>query len=312
MEIEQFAQFRMIAECGTMREAAERLYISQPTLSYNIKKLETELGCKLFFRAHNRLRLTPYGEIALKHVRVLQDHMDEMLAEIEDTKRHEAETLRIGCFSNLVASLLMPHLASDLSDMSFDVTCCPTDDLVEGLKTGRFDAVIGTEIVSRKDFKALKLYVEQAFASMPEEAGTCEVLHSEDLRGLRFNIEAGAYGYTDWFSHVLSQAGVAQDAIEFMPLREHLIIKDSLPTTNLITSFIMRFVQVAKGRVIAPIDEPFASRTVSLHYRGTEKPQLAELVSVMYANIDHFISGNAFVPYLMFPNEAGNLRIKGD
>ena len=53
MEIFQFEQFQMIAECGTMREAAERLFLSQPTLSRNIKKLESELGCKLFTRSSN-------------------------------------------------------------------------------------------------------------------------------------------------------------------------------------------------------------------------------------------------------------------
>ena len=55
MEIFQFEQFQMIAQCGTMREAAERLFLSQPTLSHNIKKLEAELGCKLFISEHAQL-----------------------------------------------------------------------------------------------------------------------------------------------------------------------------------------------------------------------------------------------------------------
>ena len=63
MEIFQFKQFQMIAECGTMREAAERLFLLQPTLSHNLKKLEAELDCKLFARSGNQLRLTPYGEL---------------------------------------------------------------------------------------------------------------------------------------------------------------------------------------------------------------------------------------------------------
>ena len=72
MEIFQFEQFQMIAECGTMREAAERLFLSQSTLSHNLKKLEAELGCKLFARAGNQLRLTPYGELVLERTRELR------------------------------------------------------------------------------------------------------------------------------------------------------------------------------------------------------------------------------------------------
>ena len=74
MDIFQFEQFQMIAECGTMREAAERLFLSQSTLSHNIKKLEAELGCKLFTRSSNQLRLTPYGELVLAFAKHMKSH----------------------------------------------------------------------------------------------------------------------------------------------------------------------------------------------------------------------------------------------
>lgn len=58
MEIHQLEQFKAIAESRTMREAADKLFISQPALSQNLKKLEAELGCTLFDRAHNQLAIT--------------------------------------------------------------------------------------------------------------------------------------------------------------------------------------------------------------------------------------------------------------
>ena len=100
MEIFQFEQFQMIAECGTMREAADRLFLSQPTLSHNLKKLESELGCKLFVRAGNQLRLTPYGELVLGRTREIDGSFKAMLAEVEDMKRREEATLRIGSYSS--------------------------------------------------------------------------------------------------------------------------------------------------------------------------------------------------------------------
>ena len=311
MEIFQFAQFRTIAECGTMREAAERLYLSQPTLSYNLKKLESELGCQLFVRSHNRLALSPYGEIVLKHVGVLQDHMDAMLAEIEEAKRREAATLQIGCFSSIASYFFMPQIASGLSDSFFEVTNCTTSELVDGLKDGRFDILIATDICREKSFKWHKLYTEHAFVSAPlgsVVAGLPEVV-SSDLTNLTFNIEAGQEGYSDWYSYILHNAGVADEQVERMALRVHLKMKDTLPTCNLITSFIMDFVKVNESRVIVPISEPFAQRNIGLLYRSDAPEKVSSFVNFIRANEEHLFGGNTFIPYFFFPSEADNLRI---
>ena len=50
MELTQLLQFKTIAECKTMTQAAKKLHISQPALSTGLKKLEEELGVQLFER----------------------------------------------------------------------------------------------------------------------------------------------------------------------------------------------------------------------------------------------------------------------
>ncbi|MFK0387072.1 LysR family transcriptional regulator [Agrobacterium sp. NPDC090273] len=55
-------QFAAVAEAGSFMAAAEILHISQPALSYNIKRLETSLGVELFHRSVRGVQLTPYGE----------------------------------------------------------------------------------------------------------------------------------------------------------------------------------------------------------------------------------------------------------
>ena len=90
VEIYQLEQFKAIAECRTMREAADKLYISQPALSQNLKKLETELGCTLFDRSHNQLTLTPYGEILLTHAHRILFDLKEVFDQIEQRKQEEA------------------------------------------------------------------------------------------------------------------------------------------------------------------------------------------------------------------------------
>lgn len=313
MDIYQFEQFQMIAECGTMREAADRLFLSQPTLSHNIKKLESELGCNLFTRSNNRLRLTPYGKLVLERTRAIDESYRAMLAEVEDMKRREEATLRIGSYSYIASGFVMSPIAAEFSESQFVVDNCPTDALKEGLGDGRFDVLLATDIVRDKRFKWQKLYTEKAFVSVPRDhtLANRESVNAVDMVSMRFNIESGLLGYSDWFSYILRNAGVPDDAVERRPFKEHLRVKDALPTCNLITSLIMGFVHTSDLRAIVPIDEPFAKRNIGLLYRADAPDKVLAFVKYMRSNGAGAFSGNAFIPYFLFPDDVSNLHIQG-
>ena len=61
MEIRVLRYFLETAREGNMTRAAERLFISQPTMSKQLKELENELGTKLFIRSNYNIRLTEAG-----------------------------------------------------------------------------------------------------------------------------------------------------------------------------------------------------------------------------------------------------------
>ena len=66
MEIRVLRYFLEVAREGNITHAAERLHISQPTLSKQLKELETELGKKLFVRGNYNVRLTNEGMLLRK------------------------------------------------------------------------------------------------------------------------------------------------------------------------------------------------------------------------------------------------------
>ena len=311
MEVYQAEQFLEIAKCGTMREAAEKLYVSQPTLSYNLKKLESELGCQLFTRVHNQLRLTGYGEAVLEHAEKLMADWREMLRAIEDLKRREAATLHVGCFSPIAASFIMPQIAAELRDWSFDVVCCPTDELAAGLDDGRFDILIATEICRKKPLRWRELYSERAYLSAPRDAvpAKLEAAHGPDLAHEAYAIESGMPGYSDWFAYVLRNAGVEEAAVQRIPFKEHLRTKDMLPSCHLITSFIMGYVKPAETRAIVPIDEPYARRSVGLLFKEDAPGKIGEFVRYLGANKASLFGGNTFIPFFLYPESVDNLRI---
>lgn len=310
MEISQLEQFRAIAECKTMREAAEKLYLSQPTLSYNLKKLESELGCSLFMRAHNRLQLTPYGEIVLEHSAGMSERMQAMLDAIESLKRREEETLHVGCFSLPVASFVMTRVAAELPDTMFEVVTCATPDLVEGLQEGRFDVLIATDVARVSGFKWKQLFEENAFVSLPANGDAPQVVSANDMAGMRYSLETGLAGYSDWYAYILREAHVPDGSIDWVPFKEHLRVKDTLPTCNLISSFIMDFVRTSESRAIVPIDESFARRNVGLLHLPQASEKVLSFAKHMTAGADTMFSGNAYIPFFLFPEDTPNLTIE--
>jgi DNA-binding transcriptional LysR family regulator len=80
MRIDQIRQFLEVANTGNVSKAAENLYLSQPSLSLSIRKLEDELGRPLFIRTTRGLTLTDFGrEMLLYSENILKDY-----AELED------------------------------------------------------------------------------------------------------------------------------------------------------------------------------------------------------------------------------------
>ena len=73
MNSDQLIKFKTIVECGTLSKAAEKLYISQPALSYTIAALERETECQLSTRDKNKLILTADGQRLLEYAMQISD-----------------------------------------------------------------------------------------------------------------------------------------------------------------------------------------------------------------------------------------------
>jgi len=97
--------FVAVAEELHFTRAAERLHISQPALSKQIRQLERDLGFQLFEREHRQVALTDAGSLLLAQTRELLDHWDETLAEATRVAREAASLLHIG-FQTSVAGPL--------------------------------------------------------------------------------------------------------------------------------------------------------------------------------------------------------------
>lgn len=100
MDTGYIKEFVMLAECLNFSEAAERLFISQSSLSKHIQSLERDLGEKLFVRTTRSIHLSAMGELFLPYARKIADLCSESEIAVDDYKSLSSTSLTIAVMQN--------------------------------------------------------------------------------------------------------------------------------------------------------------------------------------------------------------------
>jgi DNA-binding transcriptional LysR family regulator len=143
MDIYQIRYFLAIVETGGFTKAAERVMVSQPSLSAGIKKLEQELGVILFERGGRRAMLTPAGQFFLAKAQTILTEYHSVLHELKTFKTQPVlrlgllRTIRISSFAQLIGAFRQayPSIVIELQDGG-------GADLHECLESGEIDLLV--------------------------------------------------------------------------------------------------------------------------------------------------------------------------
>lgn len=120
MDSRYLRYFIAVAEAKSFTHAAERLHTAQPSLSRQIKRLETIVGAPLFLRTKHNVRLTAAGEIFLRESRAILQQIDRAVVLAREGTRAEAGHITIGFVhgtEKLFFDNLFPRLRAKYSDM---------------------------------------------------------------------------------------------------------------------------------------------------------------------------------------------------
>jgi LysR family transcriptional regulator, hca operon transcriptional activator len=143
MELRHLRYFIAVAEAGSLTEAAERrLFTAQPSLSRQIRDLETHVGAQLFLRSVRGVELTAAGNAFLAHARLALMHVDAAVETARRAAQPERRSFTIGFQTGHEMNWLTPAmqlLHDELKEIEVTVSSDYSPDLAEALARGRLD-----------------------------------------------------------------------------------------------------------------------------------------------------------------------------
>ncbi len=170
-EIRQLYYFSVLAEELNLCRAAERLYISQPPLSRQLRQFEEKLGVRLFVRHNKGLTLTPQGQQVLKiaqHLLKQHEIACENLKKLTNSQKNEfcvgfSNAFELGVFTGLQAQL-KDKFGSKLRIVGYN-----SPKLVREVKNNRVDLAFVAMPLETKGLLNITLaYVEKYMAALPQ------------------------------------------------------------------------------------------------------------------------------------------------
>ena len=146
MELRHLRYFLAVAEAGSFSRAADRLGISQPTLSQQMRDLEAGLRVSLFQRRGKRILLTSAGLIFQEHARAILRQLESFLQELSSEPQQLRGALHLGVVPILNVPLV-PHLlglfAAKHPGISIIVDEISSTEIETALEEGRMDVGLG-------------------------------------------------------------------------------------------------------------------------------------------------------------------------
>ena len=145
MTIIQLEYLLAVANCGSFSQAAEHCFVTQPSLSMQVKALEEELDVILLDRSKKPVVPTEAGEVVLEQVRETLRAFNYIREAVSELKGETTGRLRLGVIPTIAPYLMhrfMPEFVRRYPRVELEISEMKTADIVEALKRDRLDAAL--------------------------------------------------------------------------------------------------------------------------------------------------------------------------
>lgn len=170
MEFRQLLYFATVVQENSFTKAAQKLHISQPSLSTSIRNLEQHLGLRLLDRHTRQMTLTAEGKILFEETKKLIAHFNYIQQEMDRLRRDGPLDLSIGLIES--AEFWMPNVLKEFKQQSTDVhirllEVLGLQDVKRSLTNYQIHIAITNQYIDQQDIQTIPIYDETLVVLLP-------------------------------------------------------------------------------------------------------------------------------------------------
>jgi LysR family hydrogen peroxide-inducible transcriptional activator len=294
MNLKDLKYLVALADTGHFGKAAERCFVSQPTLSAQLKKLEEFLGVKLVERQPKNTQLTEVGKQIVVRARRMLDESEEIIALARSNTDPFAGKLKMGLIPTIGPYLLprvMPKIRKTVPQLGLMLYEYQTEALLKRLRDGEIDLGIMALPMLSDGMESRALYEEAFTVALPlhHPLAAKSRIKVSDLNGQTLLLLEDGHCLRDQALEVCSRVDVheAQDfrATSLETLRQMVVA--GLGITLLPEMAVESPYGSQRGLVVRQFQKPKPSRTVGAVWRksSTRESAIAAVCDVVESSI---------------------------
>ena len=172
MTITQLKYVLAVAEYKNFTLAADKCFVTQPTLSMQIQKIEEELSIQIFDRTKKPIQLTDIGLKIVTQAKNIVNEADRIQDIVEQQKGFIGGEFRLGIIPTIMPTLLPMFLNNFIKKypkVKLIIEELNTDEIITKLNNGHLDAAIAATPLQEEKIKEIVLYFEPFVAYIPEQ-----------------------------------------------------------------------------------------------------------------------------------------------
>ncbi len=186
MTITQLQYVLAVAEHQNFTLAAEKSFVTQPTLSMQIQKLEDELDIQIFDRSKKPIQLTEIGKMIVEQARNIVNESDRMQDIVDQQKGFIGGEFKLGIIPTVMPTLLpmfLMNFTKKYPKVHLKIEEMTTENIIQRLNEGHIDAAIAATPLEHEQIKERVLYYEPFVAYVPRNHSLSkqEKISAQDL-----------------------------------------------------------------------------------------------------------------------------------
>jgi len=163
MTITQLKYVLAVAEYKNFTLASEKCFVTQPTLSMQIQKLEDELDILIFNRKKKPIQLTSIGEKVIAQAKIIVEESQRINDIVDQQKGYIGGDFKVGIISTIIPTLLplfLKHFIKKYPKVNLIIDELTTEEIIHKLKEGHLDAAIAATPLENEIISERILYYE--------------------------------------------------------------------------------------------------------------------------------------------------------